>query len=72
AAGGSGSINVEASHRCAWHAVSNAGWVTVTSGNGMGDGAVAYTVAPNTGSHARTATIAIGKRAITIKQKAGG
>lgn len=72
AAGGSGTVNVEGSHRCAWQATSNADWITITSGAGMGDGAITYTVAPNPNAKGRTATISVGKRLIAIKQKAGG
>jgi WD40 repeat protein len=71
AAGGNGSINVEASNRCAWHATSNAAWVTITSGNGMGNGSVAYTVAANPNGSGRSATITVSKYRIAIKQKAG-
>jgi hypothetical protein len=72
AGGGNGTINVQASQRCAWHAVTVASWINITSGSGVGDGSVAYTVAPNPNSSGRSATIAVGKYRVTIKQKAGG
>jgi WD40 repeat protein len=69
ATGGTGTVNVIASERCAWQAVSNAGWITITSGNGIGNGTVTYSVAPNSGQPGRHATIAIAGRTFSIKQK---
>jgi L-aminopeptidase/D-esterase-like protein len=70
ARGGSGTINVAGEDRCAWQAVSNAGWVTVEPGSiGTGDGAVNYTVAANTGPSGRTATISVAGQTFRIKQK---
>lgn len=71
ASGGSGPINVFCESRCAWQAVSNAGWVTITSGNpGIGNGVVAYTVAANPGPGGRSATITVAGSTFRIKQKA--
>jgi hypothetical protein len=54
-AGGSGEIQVTVTGpnppQCQWTAVSNAPWITITSGaNYMGNGTVAYTVDPNMGT----------------------
>lgn len=69
--GGSSTINVFAASGCAWQAVSNAGWVTITSGTpGIGDGVVGYTVAANPGPGGRSATTTIAGRTFRIKQKA--
>jgi hypothetical protein len=55
---------------CAWTAVSNASFLTVTQGaSGTGDGVVQFTVAANTGP-ARTATLTITGTVITITQSA--
>lgn len=69
-AGGSGSVNVSASDsRCTWSAVSNAAWVTVTSGaSGAGAGTVAYAVAANTTTAARTGTLTVAGKTFTVTQ----
>ena len=69
-AGGSGAINVICESRCAWQAVSNAGWVSVKSGNsGIGDGTTEYTVGPNPGPGGRSTTITVAGLTFRIKQK---
>ena len=71
ASGGSGPINVICESRCAWQAVSNAAWVTITSGSpGIGNGLVGYTVAANPGPGGRSATITVAGSTFRIKQKA--
>ena len=71
AAGGSGSISVESQGVCEWSAVSNASWITVTSGSpGRGNGVVTFTVAANAGA-ARTGTISLANRSFTVSQAAG-
>ena len=68
--GGTGSISVFASERCAWQAVSNVGWVGIQSGQlGIGNGTVTYTVAKNQGASGRKGTITIAGVPFTIKQK---
>jgi len=48
--GGEGTVAVAAPSGCAWTAVSNATWITITGGaSGAGGGTVTYTVAPYTG-----------------------
>ena len=70
ASGGSASISVGTSSTCAWTAVSNASFLTVTQGaSGMGDGTVQFALAPNTGAE-RTATLTITGTAILITQRA--
>ncbi len=69
--GGTGSVTVSANpSTCAWTAVSNAGWITVTSGaSGSGNGTVGYTVAANTGS-ARNSSITIAGQTFSVSQSA--
>jgi hypothetical protein len=68
-AGGSGEVTVTAAASCSWTATSNAAWITVTSGgSGTGDGTVGYSVAPNSGSAARTGTVTIAGNAFTVTQ----
>ncbi|MEW6210552.1 MAG: S8 family serine peptidase [Acidobacteriota bacterium] len=70
-AGGSGTVTVTTSAGCAWTAVSNVGWITLTgSVAGSGNGAVSYTVLVNTSGKARTGTVTIAGKTLTIKQSA--
>ncbi len=70
ASGGTGSLNVFANSRCAWQAVSNASWISVTSAAvGIGNSIVSYSVAPNPGTSGRNGTITIAGRTFSIKQK---
>lgn len=57
--------------RCVWSAVSNVGWITITSSMPRtGDNPVNFTVAPNTGSTARTGRITVRDKVVTITQTA--
>ena len=72
ATGGSGSFQV--STTCAWQALTNVDWIDVTSplggGRGTGNGAVTYSVRPNTGA-TRTGTIQVGPLRFPVQQPAG-
>jgi hypothetical protein len=69
--GGSGSVTVATQTSCVWGATSNAAWLTITSGSsGSGNGAVSYSVAPNTGSNPRTGTLTIAAQTLTVTQSA--
>jgi len=69
AAGGSDSVSVTASNGCAWTAVSNDGFITITSGtNGTGDGTVQYTVAANTSTNSLMGTMTIAGETFTVTQ----
>ena len=68
--GGTGNASVTAPNGCNWTAVSNAGWITITSGNnGSGDGSVSYSVATNTSTSSRTGTLTIAGQTFTIMQE---
>ena len=68
-AGGPGSVTITAGSDCAWTAVSNTPWVTVTRGeSGSGDGTVEFTVAANATGASRSGTITIAGRVFTIEQ----
>ncbi|MBI2840141.1 MAG: IPT/TIG domain-containing protein [Acidobacteria bacterium] len=70
AAGGTGSVNVTADAGCAWSAVSNDVWITVTSGAASsGTGSVGYSVAANSSTSARTGTITIAEQTFTVTQE---
>lgn len=62
------SIAVTATSGCSWTAVSNAAWITVTSGaSGTGNGAVTFSVAANSGAP-RTGTLTVAGRTFTVSQ----
>lgn len=63
-----GSFAVTAPGHCAWSAASSAAWLVVTSGQGTGNGTVAYSVERNRDITQRTATITVGERAFTVTQ----
>jgi len=66
--GGTGSIPVTAGASCAWTAVSNATWITITSGaSGNGSGTVVYSAAPDNGVQ-RSGTITIAGQTFTVAQ----
>jgi hypothetical protein len=65
-----GTISVTAASSTAtWTALSNAAWISITSGaSGKGSQNVAYSVAANTGTTARTGTITVAGLIYTIGQ----
>ncbi|HWN97660.1 MAG TPA: immunoglobulin domain-containing protein, partial [Blastocatellia bacterium] len=67
-AGGTNTLTVLVGGSCAWTAVSNAGWITITSGGtGSGTGPVNYRVLADTGA-ARTGTMTIAGLTFTVTQ----
>ncbi|MDX2041846.1 MAG: BACON domain-containing carbohydrate-binding protein [Acidobacteriota bacterium] len=68
--GGNGNIAVTAEpNGCNWTAVSNAAWITVTSGaSGTTNGTVAFSVAAYTGTTPRTGTITAAGKTFTVTQ----
>ena len=72
-AGGPGRLAVNTPAGCSWTAVSNAPWVTVTTGaSGTGTGAVTFNAAANDmGVPARAAAITISGQTFRITQPAG-
>jgi len=70
AAAGTGAVTVTAGVGCIWTATSNAPWITITAGAaGTGNGAVAFTIAANTGA-ARSGTLTIAGQVFTVMQAA--
>src|SRR5205085_2699610 len=68
--GGSGTVAVSTAPDCAWTAQSNDAWIVITAGfNGVGNGAVSYSVAANAGAP-RTGTITVSGQTFTISQAA--
>jgi len=69
--GGAGSVGVNALSGCAWTAVSNVNWVTITAGAaGNGSGNVGFSVAAQSGG-SRSGTLTIAGQTFTITQSAG-
>ncbi len=71
AAGGAGTpVTVTLPATCAWTAVSDVGWIAVTSSpSATGSGSVTFTVATNSGAE-RTGTISIAGQRATVSQAA--
>jgi FG-GAP-like repeat/Viral BACON domain/Fibronectin type III domain len=68
AAGGSSTVTVTAG-ACGWTATSSVPWLTVTAGaTGTGNGTVSYAIASNTSTTARTGTLTIGGKTLTVTQ----
>ena len=66
--GGAGTLTVIAGTGCAWSAVSNSSFITVTSGsNNSGSGTVSYSVGSNSGA-SRTGTLTIAGKTFTVTQ----
>jgi hypothetical protein len=69
ASAGNGTINVTAGAGCNWTAVSNDGFIMVTSGSpGMGNGTVSFTVAANPGPAIRSGTITVAGKTFIVRQ----
>jgi hypothetical protein len=70
AAGGSVVVKVKPNFSdCAWTAVSNDSFITITDGSsGLGNGIVSYTVAANTNTTVLTGSITIGGQTFTVTQ----
>ena len=67
--GGSGEVAVTGGSGCSWTANSNVSWVRITAGaSGTGNGNVAYTIDANTSAAARTGTMTIAGRTVTVAQ----
>jgi len=67
-----GTINITTASTCAWTAIANERWISITSSpTGMGNGSVNFSVAPNSGA-ARTGTVGIANQTFTINQSGQG
>ncbi len=64
-----GTVAVTGQTGCAWTAVSNATWITVTGGaSGSGTGTVSYSIAANPATSGRTGTVTIAGQTFTVTQ----
>jgi YVTN family beta-propeller protein len=66
---GNGSASVTTASNCAWAAISDAPWFTITSGaTGTGSGTVTFDVAANTTGASRDAHVTIADQIFTVTQ----
>ena len=66
--GGTSPVTVTTESNCSWTAVSQAQWITVTSGgSGSGNGTVTLTIAANGGA-ARSGTVTVAGHTVTVNQ----
>jgi hypothetical protein len=70
--GQTSALSVTSGTSCTWTAVSNVGWITVTSATGSGIGQVNYTVAANSTGVDRTGTMTVGGQTVTFTQSGTG
>ena len=72
--GGTGTVSVTTNAAsCTWTAASNSSFVTITSGaSGNGNGTVAFTVASNGSTSARSGTLTVAGQTVTITQSGSG
>ncbi|HVE57257.1 MAG TPA: FG-GAP-like repeat-containing protein [Pyrinomonadaceae bacterium] len=68
AQGGSGNVAVTAGAGCTWQAFSDVNWIVITSAQQTGSGTAVFNVLPNPARNARSATITIGARTLTVSQ----
>jgi hypothetical protein len=70
-AGATTSLGIQVEPGCAWRtASSSASWVSVSSGQGSGNGAASLSFAPNTTGTARAAVIVAGEQILRVLQGA--
>jgi Viral BACON domain len=68
--GGSATVNIATTGACSWIAVSNDGFIVLTTpSSGTGSGAITFSLAPNIGA-ARTGTLTIAGQTVTVSQDA--
>ena len=65
---GIANVRVGAPSGCRWAATSNSPWITIIAGSGNGNGQVSYAVAANPSLKARTGTLTIAGRILTVTQ----
>jgi len=65
--GGSATVTVATQNDCVWSAISNATWLTITSGaSGTGSGTFTLTAAPGTGSDSFSATVTVVNQTLPV------
>ena len=71
ASSNSGSFNVTTQSGCSWTASEDCSWVEITSGSGIGNGAVSYVIDPNNSGVERSCTIMVADQSYIIIQNEG-
>jgi hypothetical protein len=72
AAGGKGTVQVFTEERCAWEAVPQVNWITISSEVvGIGTSTISYDVKPNPLTTGRAGIVLIGGQSFKVKQKGG-
>ena len=67
------SVTVMAGNTCAWTAVANVPWISITAGgSGSGTGTVSYSVNANPGAIPRTGSLTVAGNTFFVEQAAGG
>ena len=67
----SSTVGVTTTTGCAWTAVANVSWLTITAGtSGTGSGTVSFNVAANVNTTTRSGTLTIGGQTFTVNQAA--
>lgn len=66
--GGTGNFTITTNRCCDWSAISNNNWITVTSGNFLGNGTVFYSIEPCNSGTTRTGSITVAGQTFTITQ----
>jgi hypothetical protein len=66
--GGPGSFKVAAPSDCAWTAIEDESFITLTNASGSGEGMVSYQVAPNSGTTPNVGLIRVGGHGHSIHQ----
>ncbi|MEQ1503817.1 MAG: S8 family serine peptidase [Myxococcota bacterium] len=67
--GDSGTVEVTADAGCAWSAMSDAGWLPVVDGSGVGTASFGWSADPNTGAE-RVGHVVVSGRTVTVTQAA--
>lgn len=71
AAGGSGTVFLTTGATCAYTVINSTSWITVTPTSGSGTTNFGYSVAPNTGSGARSGSLTISGQIFSVSQAGG-
>ena len=70
ASGGTSNLSVSAINGFNWSANSGEGWITINSGSGVGNGSIAFSVAPNASASTRSGTITLAGQTFAVLQGA--
>jgi len=66
-----GTVTVSAAENCQWTAVSDMPWININHSSGQGSGKVSYSVTANPTIEARSGTLSIAGKTVTVNQDQG-